>query len=91
VLAVIFGVINAFITPFLQLIGLPITCLTLGLFALVINAAMLALAVWLGDLIGLDVEMDGFIAAFLSALLVWLVSWLLSLFVGTRIRAGRYS
>lgn len=45
--AAVFGVLNAFLTPVLQLLSLPITILTLGLFALVVNAIVFGLAAWL--------------------------------------------
>jgi putative membrane protein len=45
--AVIFGLVNAIIGPILKLISLPITILTIGLFSIVINWALFALAVWL--------------------------------------------
>jgi len=80
--AVIFGLINALIKPVAQLIGCPLTCLTFGLFALVINAAMLALTAWIASLFDLDVRVDGFWAAFLGALLISFVSLLLSALVG---------
>lgn len=41
--AVILGIANAFIRPILHVLAFPITVLTLGLFALVINAAMIYL------------------------------------------------
>lgn len=85
-LAIIFGLINALIKPVAQLLGLPVTCLTLGLFALVINAAMLALAVWIGGVFDFEVELDGVVAAFLAALIVSVTGWLLSAFVGWPIR-----
>lgn len=44
VTAVVLGIINLFIKPLLLLLTLPITILTLGLFALVINALMIILA-----------------------------------------------
>lgn len=44
VLAVVLGIINVFIKPFVKLIALPITILTLGLFSLVINALFILLA-----------------------------------------------
>lgn len=84
--AAIFGVVNALITPVAQLLGCPLSCLTLGLFALVINAGMLALTAWVAGLLGLEVEIDGFLAAFLGALLVTIVSWALSAFVGRPLR-----
>lgn len=86
VTAAVFGLVNAFIKPLAQLIGFPITCLTLGLFALVINAAMLGLAAWIADALGADVHIDGFLAAFLGALLISFVSTILSAFVGKPLR-----
>jgi putative membrane protein len=84
--AAIFAVVNALITPVAQLLGLPITCLTLGLFTVVINAAMLALTVWIAGQLDLEVEIDGFLAALLAALLVSVTSALLSAFIGRPLR-----
>src|SRR5687768_6584781 len=59
--AVVLGVINAVIKPVVQLLTLPITCLTFGLFAIVVNTALFWLGAyvtpnldvsWLGALIG---------------------------------------
>jgi putative membrane protein len=72
--AAILGVINAFIKPFVSIISCPLTILTLGFFALVINAAMLGLTAWIAGLFDLDFEVDGFIPAFLGALVISLVS-----------------
>lgn len=85
--AVIFAAVNAVIKPVAELAGLPISCLTMGFFALVINAAMLALTVWIAARFDFDVEMDGIIAAFLSALLVSVASMLLSVFVGRPVKS----
>ncbi len=60
VVALIFGILNAFVRPVLGIIALPITILTLGLFALVLNAGM----VWLTSLIVTGFDIDGFWAAF---------------------------
>ena len=86
--AVIFASVNAVIKPVAKLMGLPITCLTLGLFALLINAAMLALTAWIASQFDFNVEIDGFLAAFLAALLVSVVSTLLSVFVGRPVRSA---
>ena len=80
--ATIFGVVNAMIKPVAHLLGCPLTCLTLGLFVLLINAAMLALTVWIAGWFELDVEIDGFRAALFGALLVSFVSAVLTAFVG---------
>ncbi len=80
VAALLLGVVNAFIRPILFILTLPITVLTLGLFLLVINAAMLGLVAWL--LPGFTVT--GFFPALLGGLVVSIVSWLASWFIGPR-------
>lgn len=45
--AIALGLANAIIRPLVILFTLPLTVLTLGLFLLVVNGAVLALAVWL--------------------------------------------
>ncbi len=74
----ILGVVNAVIRPMVLLLTLPINLLTLGLFTLVINAAMLKLVSALVP--GLVIE--SFSAAFFGALIISLTSWLLNLFIG---------
>lgn len=71
--ALVFGIINALLKPILHLVSLPITLLTFGLFALVINAALLASAAWLVD----GFTINSFWAAFLGAIVVSVVSTLL--------------
>lgn len=51
------GVLTAFVKPALEFIALPLTCLTFGLFALVINAALFGLAAFLTP--GLEVTAWG--------------------------------
>jgi putative membrane protein len=69
--ALLLGIVNALVRPILFILTLPFTILTLGLFLLVINAAMLGLvAVFLG---GFNVH--GFVAALLGSIVVSLVSW----------------
>jgi putative membrane protein len=84
--AAIFAVVNTLLKPVAQLLGCPLTVLTLGLFALIINAAMLALSVWVGDQLGLEVELNGFFDTILAALIVSIVSWVLNLFIGRPVR-----
>jgi len=78
VAALLLGVVNAVVRPLLILLTLPITVITLGLFLLVINAAMLALVAWI--LPGLAI--DGFFAAMLGSILISIVGWLASWFIG---------
>ena len=81
--AIALGLINAFVRPLLVVITFPFTVLTLGLFLLLLNAAMLNLAGWFVD--GFDVV--GFWDAVFGAIVVSLVSALCSQFIGPK---GRY-
>jgi putative membrane protein len=76
--AIIFGVVNAVIRPVVAMFSCVLTCVTLGLFTLVINAAMLGLTAWISGKFSLAFRVDGFIAAFLGALVISVVSTLLS-------------
>jgi putative membrane protein len=79
--AVIFGVINAFLKPIIKSFGCALYVLTLGLFALVANAALLELASWAAGRLDLPFHVDTFMSAFWGAIIVGVVSWLLNLFV----------
>ncbi len=76
--ALVFGVVNAVVRPVLFVLSLPVTVLTLGLFLLVINAAMLGLTALL--LPGMQVA--GFGSAVLGAIVVSVVAWLAARFIG---------
>jgi putative membrane protein len=78
--AVLLGVVNAIVRPVAFILTLPITILTLGLFLLVLNAAMVGLVAWI--LPGFHV--GGFTGALLTAIIVWLASWVASWFIGQR-------
>ena len=81
--AIALGLINAFVRPVLVLLTLPFTILTLGLFLVFLNAAMLNLAGWFVD----GFEVVGFWSAVFGAIVVSLVSGLCSSFIGPK---GRY-
>lgn len=49
VVAVIFGLVNAFIKPIVQILSIPLYILTLGLFHVVVNASMLWLTAWITE------------------------------------------
>jgi len=69
--ALLLGVVNAVVKPIAVLLTLPFTLLTLGLFLLVVNAAMLGLVA--AFLPGMGISSFG--AAFLAAIIVSVVSW----------------
>jgi putative membrane protein len=79
--ALVFGVMNAFIRPVLKLLTFPIIILTLGIFSLVVNGFMLMLTSSLSSALGLGFHVNGFWPAFWGALVVSIVSTLLSMLV----------
>lgn len=71
----VLGIVNAFVRPIFVMISLPITCVTLGLFLLVINALMLLLV---SAIPILGFRIDGFLAALLGSIVISIVSAILS-------------
>lgn len=80
VAALLLGVVNALVKPVIVLLTLPITFITLGLFLLVINAAMIGLVAYFLD--GFDVS--GFVPALLCWVVVTVTGWVASMFIGGR-------
>jgi putative membrane protein len=71
-IALIFGVVNAIVGPILRLLSLPFVLLTLGLFLLVVNAALLGLTALLTD----RLTIDGFGTAIIGGLILAVASWI---------------
>ena len=86
--ALVFGVVNAFLRPLAKILAFPLIILTLGIFALVINGLMLWLTSSLSSALGLGFHVSGFWAAFVGGLVVSVVSTILSMIV-TGPRRGR--
>ncbi len=80
-MAVVFGLVNAFIRPLITLLSCPLVLLTLGLFTLVINGICFSLASWFAQMLGIGFVVNGFWPAFWGAIVVSIVSFLLSLFL----------
>jgi putative membrane protein len=83
--ALAFSLLNTYVRPILRILTLPISVITLGIFLLVINAAMLLLTGAISDQLKLGFHVADFGAAFLGAIVVAIVGWGLSMVVG----AGR--
>jgi putative membrane protein len=79
--AVVFGVINAVLGTVLRILALPVTFLTLGLFALVINAILLWATSAASQSLGLGLHLQGFIPAILGALVISITRALLNALV----------
>jgi putative membrane protein len=89
VIALVFALVNTYIKPIVKLLSFPITLLTLGLVAFLINAALFLLVAWLADFLfpgilkiaAFPPKLDGnaVIAAILGSIVISVVSTLLGL------------
>jgi putative membrane protein len=90
--AVVFGVVNGVIKPVVKLLSFPINAMTLGLFGLVINAALFLLVAWVcgeffdikftvGGFPGSGLSLDAFIAAFIGSIVLAIVSTVVGLVI----------
>jgi putative membrane protein len=78
-LALIFGLVNAFLRPLLSVLTCPLIILTLGLFTLLINTFLFWLTGWIGQAFSLGLSVNGFWPAFLGGVIVSVVSIALSM------------
>ncbi len=81
VVALIFGLVNAILKPVIHLFGCVFYVITLGLFALLVNALLFLFVDWLAGVLKLPFQIDGFWPAFWGAIVMGIVSWALSLLV----------
>ncbi len=78
-ISLILGLVNALVRPILRRLACGLIVLTLGLFLLVINAAMLLLAAWVARGFGIAFHVDSFAAALIGSVVISLVSFMTSL------------
>jgi putative membrane protein len=76
-IGLIFGVVNAVVGPILRLLSLPFVLLTLGLFLLIINAALLGLTAALSDRLAIDGIGTAIIGGLILAVAGWVADQLL--------------
>lgn len=76
----VIGLMNVLLKPILVLLTLPVTIMTLGLFTLVINGVIFALAAYVVP----GFHVAGFGAAFVAALLFSIFSSILNMMFGTK-------
>jgi putative membrane protein len=69
--AAVLGVANAVLKPLLAVLTLPLIVVTLGLFYLLINIAMVALAEWIAP----DFSIDGFWTYVGTVVVIWAINW----------------
>lgn len=85
VVALIFGIVNAVLKPVIKVLGCVFYLLTLGLFALVVNALLFLLTGWVARQLHLPFQVDGFWAGFWGSIVMAVVTWLISIVVPDRL------
>lgn len=79
VLSAFLAIINVTIKPILQWLSLPLSILTVGVFALVVNTALLYLAVWCANtFFYADIAITSFWLAFAASIIISIATWILS-------------
>jgi putative membrane protein len=84
--SLIFGIVNVLIGTIVRILTLPLTILTLGLFAIVVNALLLELTDWITDRLTID---DFFWTAILAAIIMAIVGMVLDVVVRSIWRPAR--
>jgi len=84
-LGAVIALLNAIVKPILSVLALPITILTLGLFALVINWFILWLTAWLSELVDfVNLSIGGFWNTLFAALIISIASAIMGAILGTK-------
>ena len=83
-MALVLSLINVGLKPIMQVLSLPITVLTLGIFYLVVNALLLELAAWAAPgIFSSGIAIDGFGSAFFGSIVISIVSAIVNSIIGT--------
>ncbi len=83
IFALILSLVNISVKPLMQILSLPITVITLGIFYLIVNTIMLYLAAWLANgLFGIGFWISGFGSAFLASIVISIVSAVVNSLIG---------
>ena len=88
-LALILGLVNAFLRPLLTLLTCPLIIVTLGLFTLLINTFLFWLTGQIGQFIGIHITFAGFWPVFLGGLVISVVSIFMTLILKDELK-GRH-
>lgn len=79
IVALVIGLLNTILKPILVILALPVTIVTLGLFMLVINAAIIMIC----DYFVTGFKVNGFITALIFSILLSACQWIASLIFKT--------
>jgi putative membrane protein len=78
VFGLVIGLVNGFIKPIAKLITLPIRIITLGLFTLVVNVALMAALIWLAEQAEIGFTSESFWAVVGGGLVLTIIASILN-------------
>lgn len=84
IIAVVIGLVNAVVKPIVTGLSGCLILLTLGLFLLLVNAAMLMFSAWLCAQFGVPFVVDGWTAALFGSIIISIVSGLINGLTGAK-------
>ena len=82
----VFGVVTAIIRPIIVILSIPFYILTLGLWALVVNAVILLLSSWISEQFGWGLSVDGFWWAVAGGLVIAIIIMVVDAFLPKELR-----
>lgn len=88
--ALILALVNTSIKPVLQILSLPVTFLTLGLFYLIVNTGLLYFSAWIANgifLVGFNIETFG--SAFVASIVISIVASIVNSITGAKKGKGQ--
>ena len=78
IVAFVFGIINSILGPIVRFVSIPLYIITLGLFGLIINGALMLLTAGISNLMGFGLRVDGFWWGVLGALVLSVITAVIS-------------
>lgn len=85
VFALVLSLVNIGVKPIMQILSLPITCLTFGIFYLVVNTTLIYFASWLTDgMFGMGLHIATFGSGFIASIVISIVSSIVNSLIGTK-------
>jgi putative membrane protein len=82
--SLILGIVTSFVKPILTILSIPFIIVTLGLFLLVINAAMLRLTSWLAGELDIGFTVTGWWPAIGGAIVITVTTWVVDGVIGEK-------
>lgn len=87
--ALVFGIVNSTLGRIVRFVSIPLYIITLGLFGLIVNGAMLALIAWLSEQVGFGLRIETFWWGVLAALVMSILASIMNGLLGTKKKRRR--